>query len=230
MVEAAYAGCDNLEVMEEAVNYNRYLLHTITRQIRPGDRVLDFGAGAGTFARPLAERGIALRCVEPDDGLRQRLRQSGLDAAADLAEIADASIDVIYTLNVLEHIADDRATAAALAARLAPGGRLIVYVPAFPILFSAMDRKVGHHRRYRRQGLRRLLTEAGLAVERIGYVDCLGFAAALLYRVVGDGGGEINRTALVAYDRFVFPVSRALDGLFHPWLGKNLLARARKPL
>jgi SAM-dependent methyltransferase len=226
---ASYTGTENLEVMKEAELYNRYLTRLITSQIKPSDTVLDFGAGVGTFAHPLRARGIDPICVEPDDMLRTNLQRAGFRALAGLADIADASVDFIYTLNVLEHIDHDRATLHELARKLTPGGRILVYVPAFPVLFSSMDRKVGHLRRYRRRQLEQRVAEAGLRVSRSHYVDSLGFLATLVYRTVGSEAGDINRSALKLYDRLVFPISLGLDKLVSRWLGKNLLVIGIKP-
>lgn len=225
---AHYGGVDNLEVMEEALNYNAFLQRLVTSSAQPQHTLLDFGAGTGTLARPLAAAGYRVRCIEPDDRLRARLRAAGLDAVATIDEIAAGSAEVIYAINVLEHIPDDRATILALRERLKPGGRLVVYVPAFPLLFSSMDRAVGHVRRYRLAQLSRLLGAAGLLVEHVAYQDCLGFGAALLFKLIGNDSGTISRSALVAYDRYVFPISHFLDRQFGRWFGKNLHAVARR--
>src|SRR6266436_2343637 len=79
----AYSGTDVLEVMTEARNYNRYLTALIDAQLRPGIKVLDFGAGAGTFAVPLVRRGVDLVCVEPDAALGARLRNAGAKVIAE---------------------------------------------------------------------------------------------------------------------------------------------------
>lgn len=222
-VAASYSGADNLEIMEAAVRYNAFLRGLVTARAGRGDEILDFGAGAGTLARPLAAEGFRVACVEPDDTLRARL--AGLPAYAELP--ADR-FDLIYSFNVLEHIADDSGTVEALRDRLKPGGRLLIYVPAFPVLFGSMDRKVGHLRRYRRAGLAGLVSAAGLRVETARYQDCLGFFAALAFRWFGNDTGAIDEGALVAYDRFVFPLSRALDRWFGGWFGKNLMVVARR--
>jgi SAM-dependent methyltransferase len=224
-----YTGTDNLEVMAEAVNYNAFLHAQVAARAQPGDRILDFGAGIGTFARELARHGHAVACLEPDPAQAQRLAADGLPVVRDLAEVPAASLDYVYTLNVLEHIDDDAAALRGIAARLRPGGRLMVYVPAFQVLYSSMDRKVGHVRRYRRAGLAAVVRAAGLDEVVARYVDSLGFLAALAYRVVGNDDGSIDRRALRAYDRYVFPVSRALDRLAGRWFGKNVLLTARKP-
>jgi SAM-dependent methyltransferase len=224
----AYSGVENLEVMREARKYNAFLLSLITRRLSPGDKVVDFGAGCGTLALPLLQSGVDIVCVEPDPTLNACLRQSGLPARTGIEEILDKSVDLIYTFNVLEHIAEDAATLRELADKLKPGGTLVIYVPAFDLLFSAMDRKVGHLRRYRRAQLVALLGAARLRVLEARYVDSLGFAAALIYRALGSESGELDRRAVKFYDRVAFPISRALDLLLSRWLGKNLLAVAAK--
>ncbi|HEX3498977.1 MAG TPA: methyltransferase domain-containing protein, partial [Stellaceae bacterium] len=160
----AYSGTENLEVMAEAENYNRYLLSLITGQLRPNDSVLDFGAGAGTFAARLHDAGVRLVAVEPDPGLSRRLGELGVPTHHSLAQIAEGSIDLVYTFNVLEHIPDDDAAVREIARVLTPGGRLVAYVPAFAILWTAMDDRVGHVRRYRRAGLVGILRPAGFRV------------------------------------------------------------------
>jgi SAM-dependent methyltransferase len=226
--EGAYLGVDNLEVMEEALNYNAFLRSLVTARARPTDEILDFGAGSGVLAHPLAAAGYHIRCVEPDNGLRARLQTGGLEAHAIIQAVPTESLDLIYTVNVLEHIPDDAGAVTALRARLKPGGRLITYVPAFPILYSSMDRKVGHIRRYRRAALADLLRRTGLRVEHIAYQDSLGFAATLMFKLFGNECGTINRRALLAYDQYVFPLSRRLDRYVDRWFGKNLFAVARR--
>ena len=46
-----YAGIDNLEVMAKATNYYNFLAGIISHYVHSGDRVIDFGAGLGTFAQ-----------------------------------------------------------------------------------------------------------------------------------------------------------------------------------
>lgn len=224
------AGTENLEVMEAAVRYNAWLLDLVRGHLGPAKRVLDFGAGRGTFARVLnGEGGREVVCVEPDAAARSVLGAAGLSAHASTGDIADASLDAVYSLNVLEHIDDDLAALVELRRCLKPGGRLLIYVPAFKILFSAMDRRVGHLRRYRRGQLLGRLEQAGFEVLRGRYADSLGFFAALAYRLGGDKGGGINSTALVIYDRLVFPLSCGLDFLTGRVFGKNVWALARRP-
>ncbi|MQY22031.1 class I SAM-dependent methyltransferase [Nocardia macrotermitis] len=225
----AYTGCDNLEAMAEAVNYNTFLVDTVDRHLDPDAsevRVLDFGAGSGTYADLLAERRITPECLEPDEDLREILRAKGY-------RVVDPDRDgerygLIYTFNVLEHIKNDQAASEQLAALLRPGGTLVVYVPALEMLFTAMDTKVGHYRRYRRTQLNRILRNAGLDIVESRYCDPLGFFATLAYKALGPDDGTLNPRSLKLYDRALFPVSRALQLLTSKFFGKNVLVVATK--
>jgi SAM-dependent methyltransferase len=224
-----YTGISNLEVMREAENYNRFLIDLVLSEARVGDAIVDFGAGAGTFALPVAASGKQVTCVEPDATLSQHLSDQGLTVLPDLDRVGDQSVDYIYSLNVLEHIADDAAITRLWYRKLRPGGKLLVYVPAFDVLFSSMDRKVGHHRRYRMHGLRDMLVKAGFDIVGGRYVDSLGFVATLVFKAVDRGCGDLNVRAVTLYDRGVFPLSRILDRLTGTIGGKNVYLVARKP-
>jgi len=224
-----YTGVDNLEVMREAENYNRYLLGLIARHSAGATRVIDFGAGSGTFALPCAAAGFDVTAVEPDETLRAVLSAAGIRTVADAAALPDDTFPYAYTLNVLEHIEADVEALRVLRAKLLRGGRLLVYVPAFPVLYTSMDLKVHHVRRYTRATLSASLRAASFELETIRYADSLGFAATLAFKALDNGRGDVNRNMLRLYDRLAFPVSRALDSLTHRWFGKNLLAVARRP-
>jgi SAM-dependent methyltransferase len=226
-LEDGYPGASNLETMAVAQNYNRFLTSTILARVDPSWPVLDFGAGNGMHARELRARGLDVRCVEPDARLRGRLDDEGFQATRDALEFGREVFGSVYSLNVLEHIEDDAAALHDLFTVTRPGGHLILYVPAFPILFSAMDREVGHVRRYRKEPLRALVHSSGFRVTRCEHVDSLGFVATLMYRLV-SGTGSLRSRSVERYDRFVFPLSRAVDRLAASWIGKNLLLEARR--
>ena len=227
-----YTGVDNLEVMAIAKRYRRFLagcVAAVAGPVRPGLSLLDFGAGTGTHARDIAALGYDVSCVELDAALQDRLRDMGFVTSASLDAVAPASHQVVYSFNVLEHIDDDATTVARLAEVTAPGGSLVLYVPAMPALWSSMARKVGHVRRYRRPELEQLVSGAGLVIRKSCYVDVLGAAATLAYKVVGNDRGDISEASVGAYDRWAFPVSRALDRVTGRLLGKNLLVVAERP-
>lgn len=221
---------DLIEVMDEARNYNDFLVAELRRWCAPYRRVLDFGAGNGRFTFAIRENGNDVVALEPDSELRNAIHARGVGVATSLGDLQTGPLfDGVYSLNVLEHIEDDQDALSRIRGLLRPGGGLFLYVPAFPILYSANDRRVGHFRRYRRASLSALLASAGFTVTRAKYVDFCGFGAALAYKAVGDANGDLSIGAVRFYDRFVFPISRTIDRATSRIAGKNLLIEAIVP-
>jgi SAM-dependent methyltransferase len=220
----AYSGTDVLEAMTAAKNYNEALLDlVVSAQPDRNARVLDFGAGLGTFADMLRGRGYNPDCVEVDERLCQTLTTKGYNVATDMNSVKPRSYDLIYSLNVMEHIENDVDVVTQLGGMLAPGGRLLIYVPASRVLYSAFDRAVGHYRRYDRAGMRNLASAAGLTVKELRYCDPVGWLAGLAYKFVGDKEGTLTPRSVATYDRYAFPLSRRLEGVFGQLIGKNVL-------
>lgn len=223
-----YSGEGNLEVMLDAANYNAYQLAFILSEIDQFDchqvRVLDFGAGIGTFADMVrdARPDVVVDCLEPSASQADGLGKRGYTVISDLSR-AEGTYDVIYALNVLEHIEDDVAAVRSLGQALSERGTLVVYVPAFMLLFSNMDRLVHHFRRYRSGDFEALASASGLRLRRVRYCDPVGFFAALAYRV-GKGSGSLNPRSVKLYDRLAFPLSAAAEKVTGRAFGKNVLA------
>jgi SAM-dependent methyltransferase len=225
-----YEGTENLEAMLHAKNYNEFLHALVASVIAGKPTAMDFGAGIGTFAGRATAHVQRVICLEPDDTQSARLKSAGFEVCTSLDAVPDHSIDTIYTLNVLEHIADDRAVLVAIHKKLRPGGKLLVYVPAFAVLFSDMDRLVGHERRYSLFELKEKLVTAGFLIESARYADSIGFFASLAYKLAGRGGGRLDTRSVVVYDRYLFPLSRRLDTWgVSKWFGKNVYAVAASP-
>ena len=112
--------------------------------------------------------------------------------------------------------------------RLTPGGNLCIWVPAFPVLYGHFDRRIGHHRRYRKHDLVERTRHAGFEIVDARYANMPGFFAWLLVvRLLGwspTTGGMAD-----IYDRFVVPVARAVERRVRPPFGQSLLVVARKP-
>jgi SAM-dependent methyltransferase len=135
-------------------------------------------------------------------------------------------VDSIVCFNVLEHIADDADALSRLRTLLAPGGHLLLLVPAHPFLYAPLDRLLGHERRYTKGDLALLLSETNLVVKELRLVNPIGalgwlVSARILRR------RQIPLAPLRLYDRLV-PLLRPLDALDLP-LGLSVWAVAAAP-
>jgi SAM-dependent methyltransferase len=92
-----------------------------------------------------------------------------------------ARFDVIFLFDVIEHIVDEQAFLDAVRFHLAPGGALIVNVPAGNWAFSPYDVAAGHVRRYDAASLRASAASAGFAMGAWTYWG-LPLAPSLLLR------------------------------------------------
>jgi SAM-dependent methyltransferase len=226
-MEGQYSGVDILEALESAHNYNDYLTRLIRESTESKD-LIDFGAGIGTFSKRLRTAGYSVTCIEPDPLQRQRLEEQGFDTLGNIAAVADNSAPCIFALNVIEHIEDDSGAIREIRQKLKPGGTLLIYVPAFECLWTTLDEKLGHYRRYTKTTLLRLVEQEGFAIEHVRYADCLGFIAVLVFRLLNRSASTVTARAISIYDRVLFWPSRVLDTLFGRWFGKNVYVLCKR--
>jgi SAM-dependent methyltransferase len=142
------------------------LVDRMVTALRPAT-VLEIGCGQGSMGARLAGRADYL-AVEPDP-VSFAVAQERISAAGGKVLNADhtavpagATYDLVCAFEVLEHLADDAGALADWVRLVAPGGHLMLSVPAFQDRFGPMDTRVGHYRRYEPAQLAALLTAAGL--------------------------------------------------------------------
>lgn len=176
----------------------RILADLIAREIRlPDDaRLLEIGCGTGHNLDMLRKFG-RLDAIELDDSARalasRRLGHAVADAALpELPGVPDRTYHLIALLDVLEHVDGDEAALRSIADKLAPGGSILVTVPAYQWMWSAHDEAHHHKRRYSRRGLRSVAEAAGLKVDKIGYFNSLLFPVAAAARIIGKAMGKTD--------------------------------------
>jgi SAM-dependent methyltransferase len=111
--------------------------------------ILDVGCGTGANLEMLAQFGQAAGVDVSPDALafcRERGLQDVRQGEAEHLPYADASFDLVTGLDVVEHLDDDIAGLKEMRRVLRPGGRALLFVPAFMFLWGVQD-DVSHHRR-----------------------------------------------------------------------------------
>ena len=224
-----YSGEENLEVMNHAKNYNNWLCQHVVQAMPPNAKnIIDFGAGDGCFAKSLTKQNNKhITCIEPAQNMLSCLQD--FVVYDNLDKIKDNSQDFIYSLNVLEHIENDVEVIRKIYQKLKPNGLTFIYVPAFQFLYSTMDKKVGHYRRYSRKELINKFQQAGFSISECRYADFAGFWATLLFKLLPAQSGTPSVRSIKFYDKFVFPLSMFIDKITQGRIiGKNLYLRATK--
>jgi SAM-dependent methyltransferase len=151
---------------------------------------LDAGCGSGGNLALLA--GLVpqgrLYGFEYDAEARRAATALGIGTIAagalpDGVPFPETAFDLIGLFDVLEHLADPVASLQALGARLAPGGALVLTVPALPWLWGPHDVVHQHHRRYTAASLTQHVAHAGLQIEYLSYLNLLLLPLAILQRL-----------------------------------------------
>jgi SAM-dependent methyltransferase len=234
------AAVARLEAMEDGGHFwlesrRRLVGHILHRAAPAGDDALELGCGAGSTL-PLLER--RFERVVGIDGHPELLRRAGeLSSTAALIQadvcstpVEDAQFDIIAAFDVIEHVDPD--VFLAEARRLArPGGRLLLSAPAFPTLWSRMDRRAGHRCRYRIAQLIPELTRNGWQYVGHTHFQFLLFPLVFLGRRLAMGmadGVERHPPAWLA--RALGAINRLEVHALHRWAlpyGSSLFAWAR---
>jgi glycosyltransferase involved in cell wall biosynthesis len=228
-------GAMTLRRMEKLAPYNAWLHERFDAAL--GQRILEVGSGVGNQTRFFVdrERVVAsdveihyVRELNGKFGGRSNVKVASYRfplSSADRAELEGEKLDTIVCLNVLEHIEDDAATLRDFASVLPKGGRLVLLVPSLEALYGTLDVHLHHYRRYERDDLKRLVSEAGFEVEKIRFLNRPGvFGWWLNSRVLKR---KVLPKGQLAAFRWILPLLK-LEERSDPSFGMSLLVLARK--
>jgi|KBSMisStandDraft_5_1062788.scaffolds.fasta_scaffold16515_4 SAM-dependent methyltransferase len=150
-------------------------------------RILDVGCGTGANLEMLGEFGDAEGVDVSTDAL-SFCRQRGLDSVrlgeAEKLPYPDQSFDLVTALDVVEHLDDDLAGLKEMRRVLKPGGRAMMFVPAFMFLWGVQDDVSHHRRRYTMRQLKERVRAAGFEIERATFANITFFLPTLVGRVL----------------------------------------------
>ena len=218
-------------------------------------RAIDIGGGSGGWLSYLHERASArfdelvladsshrvlelAAAVVPPQVCRTRV---------DLQQLPwDQHWDVVFMLDVLEHVAEDGRAMRQVRDAMRPGGLLFVTCPALNFFWSADDVTAHHYRRYSRTSLQRLAEETGFTLRTSRYFNFFLSPLLWLSRLGTIDPSKMTRAQVSAYKRNHThrlpprPINRILRSIFaaetplglsipFPW-GTSVLGVFQKPL
>ena len=222
----------------------------ISSGLKPGYLVLEVGCGTGNVLRVLQKACPDATVVGLElwfEGLRHAQRRSAgcFLVQGDVRRSPfGRQFDLVGMFDVLEHIQEEQETLISLWKLLAPGGTLLLTVPAHQSLWSYFDEAAHHCRRYSADEIRKKLTEAGFEVEfQSQFMACI-FPMVWIFRKMSGlrkrrGSGNAMMLALAEF-RLVPIVNEILTALLNleaRWIarghrlpmGTSLLVIARRP-
>ena len=206
-------------------NYNSKIFNLIIREINNNDKICDFGAGIGTFSKRFNKKKII--CVEADKENFLLLKKTNITYST-LNSLRNNSMDLIYSINVLEHIKDDEKIISLINKKLKKKGKFILFVPAFNFLYSKFDLKVGHFRRYKLNQLKDKIFKKNFSISKISYFDSIGFFLAIIFKYINSPDTFPSVKSIKFYDKYIFSLNTFFDLFFKKILGKNIFLVAIK--
>jgi SAM-dependent methyltransferase len=162
-------------------------------------RILDAGCGSGRNMIELARHGTVTGVeLSATSASLARNRDAGEVLTCSMLEMPfpDDSFDLAVSLDVIEHLDDDLAALRELRRVIAPGGALLVTVPAYQWLWSGHDEINHHRRRYTRRTLLDVAERAGWQQVRTSYFNFLLLPIAIILRVLDRVSRKTTESSL----------------------------------
>jgi SAM-dependent methyltransferase len=219
-----------------AQNYMNWVVDTFRPHLR--GRILEVGIGHGHYSALLGSYGEYLGIDLNETSVVQartdfparRFAACDILDRAQLRAVVGGDVDTIVSINVLEHIEEDSTAITNLVDILKPGGSLLLSVPALMMLYNDLDRLAGHCRRYTTRMLRQLLQGQPVDVVSLRYfnpIGGLGWWANSLKRHESLNADGVNAQIRI-FDKYIIPLSRAVDPLFARVFGQSVICIARR--
>ena len=223
-----------LSILEEAPAYNKWIFD----KVRPwlGKTILEVGCGIGNLTGLLLQTGTVVasdmnpcHLQKVNEKFRSHPNLSEVflwDIRQDLSRNLPVSIDTILCSNVLEHVEDDGAVLSRFYRFLPRGGRLVLLVPAFSILYNTLDRELGHFRRYSKRELVQKLRRNHFRICSLKYFNFFGILGWFV-------NGTLLRRGLLPvgqirmFDQFV-PLMVQIERWVPTLVGQSLIAIGEK--
>ncbi len=153
-------------------------------------KLIDIGAGNGLFLKFFKNHGLDVAGVEFEQNLVDKMKKDPhlknvSISQGDITKLkGKEEFDVVIASDVIEHIKDHEKAIQNLWTHVAPGGILIITVPAHSFLYGKRDEAWGHFRRYDKQVLVSALNKTGGDIEFVTFWNFVGFFAYFLYEKI----------------------------------------------
>ncbi len=207
----------------------RRLVQSLLAEYAPAPaRLVEGGIGSGGNLAAFQRAGYSVGGLDIMPEAIAQGRKHGLPDlhCQDLAEAwpwAAASVDVVVLLDVLEHVAEPAVVLSRVAEVLAPQGRIVLTVPAYPFLYGPWDESLGHYRRYTAAHLRQDAASAGFQPLWLSHWNAFSLPAAIAVRMWQRWRRQPPRSE---FPRVTPVVNTAMQGLAAAerwWLGRHRL-------
>ena len=233
-LEKDAVGESTLSVISKADKFNDWMYEIINPFCK--GRILEIGSGIGNMSDCFNkdDKTILLSDIRKGycDVLSQKYQNSSNVLGVQLIDLIDphfdainqelfGSFDTVFALNVVEHVEDDNQAIKNCKKLLKKGGRLIILVPSYDLLYNGLDKELGHYRRYNKKKLSKLFVDNDFNIIHKGYFNSVGLAGWVFTGSILKKD-TIPDKQMGVYNNLV-PVFKILDKAFTPFFGLSTI-------
>jgi len=134
--------------------------------------------------------------------------------------------DTVFSLNVLEHVKNEKQFIENCKKLLKPGGQVVILVPAFNILYNRLDTNLYHYRRYTKKSLNQVMSEQ-FEIKKTSYFNLMGIPAWYISgKLFRDNVMKKGKVDL--YNKLV-PIFKIIDKITLKKVGLSVISVGQKP-
>jgi len=219
-----------LKFFDAAKNWRKYQFKIISKYIRRD--TLEVGPGTGNNVNYYKRRASKITLLEINRKLTKSLKKKFYKNKkvrvlnSDIYSIKE-KFDTIMYMDVLEHIKADKREIKKAISLLNSDGYLIIFVPAFQILYSSFDKDIGHVRRYRKFFFFNLAKKQKLKLIELKYFDSIGFIFSIINKIISTNNKNRIGLGIKIWNNLIF-LSIFFDFILKNMFGKSLLCILKK--
>jgi len=237
-LEEDLVGLDTLQAIANAKKFNRWMYDMIKDHLR-GD-ILEIGSGIGNISQYFLQEDRTITLTDVRNSyvtfLTEQFSKSKTLQKIIQLDLVDplfdekhqhlfSKYDSAFALNVIEHIEMDNLAIKNLKKLVKPGGTILILVPAYQILYNAIDQELQHYRRYTANQMKGLLAQDGWLIDRSFFFNAMAIPAWWLSGAVFRNK-TIKSQQMNVYDQLV-PVAKMVDKIVGHKIGLSLIVVAR---
>ena len=221
-----------LEMFDKAYFWRKYL-HIVTKKFI-GKKILEVGAGIGSFTQIYIKENIDITLSEIDDINYEILKKKfnlkkNVKVENKVIDQFNETFDTILYLSVLEHIENDKKEILNALEKLKDKGHLIICVPAHNYMYSNFDKEIGHFRRYEMDFFNTLNLKNTNIKKKI-FIDSFGYLLYFLNKIVFSKEVYPSKLKILIWDKIFIPITYLVDFFSFYKLGKNIVCIIQKEI
>ncbi len=230
-------GLETLKAISAANKFNDWMYDQVAAEA--SGKILEIGSGIGNISERFIKAGNEIYLTDIRDNYLEYLEKNFSDKASGILklDIVDpdfeknfsellGQFDLVFALNVVEHIKDDQLAIDNIKKLLKPGGKIFILVPAYQALYNNFDEALEHYRRYNKKSLNKLYEKAGLEILNSYYFNLAGIAGWFFTGKI-LGKKVIPSGQMKLYNSLV-PIFKIVDRVFLRSMGLSVISVAKK--